>query len=171
MSENAQPDAYVRPARPGDEVAIGRVQVDAWIAALGERLGRRRNEAFDRGAVIAGWASAITSPPTPGHRVFVAIHEGDVCGFVAVAPPRDIIALEVDPATRRRGHGSRLLAAAVDHLRAHGATEMRMWTLANDTVRADFLTAAGFGDAGMARELDGPGIMIPERLWHASLEA
>lgn len=171
MSDNAQPDSFVRPARPGDETAIGRVQVDSWIAALGTRLGRRRHEAFDREAVVAGWANAITSPPTPGHRVFVAEHRGEVCGFVAVSPPRDIIALEVCPAKRRRGHGSRLLAAAADHLRAHGATEMRMWALADDTVRADFLTVAGFGEANMARELDGPGIAIPEKLWHSSLEA
>lgn len=171
MSENPVADAFVRPARPGDEEQIGRVQVDAWVAALGERLGRRRHEAFDRDAVVAGWADAITSPPTPGHQVFVAVTDGAICGFVAVAPPRDIVALEVCPAKRRRGHGSRLLSAAVDHLTSHGADEMRIWALANDRVRAEFLSSAGFGEAGMSRELDGPGITIPEKLWHASLSA
>lgn len=169
MSENATADTFVRPARPGDEEQIGRIQVDSWVAALGERLGRRRHDAFDRDAVTVGWAQAIASPPTPGHEVFVAITAGQICGFVAVAPPRDIVALEVCPAKRRRGHGSRLLAAAVDHLKAHGGDEMRIWALANDRVRAEFLESAGFGEAGMARELDGPGITIPEKLWHASL--
>ena len=173
MTENAQapasPPNTVRPARPGDEVAIGRIQVDAWVAALGDRLGRRRHDAFDREAVIAGWAQAISSPPTHGHRVYVALCDDAVCGFVAVAPPKDIVAFEVDPAKRRRGHGSRLLAAGAEHLKEHGATEMRLWALAKDKVRAEFLSSAGFGEAGMSRELDGPGITIPEKLWHAAL--
>lgn len=169
MSEAATEEFSVRPARPGDESAIGRIQVDSWVAGLGDRLGRRRHDAFDRDAVVAGWAAAITTPPTPGHRVYVALCGDTVCGFVAVAPPQDIIALEVDPAKRRRGHGSRLLATAAEHLKEHGGTQMRLWSLANDRVRSEFLAGAGFGEAGMARELDGPGITIPEKLWHASL--
>lgn len=169
MTEHATADVFVRPARPGDEEQIGRIQVDAWVAALGERLGRRRHDAFDREAVVAGWAQALTSPPTPGHEVFVAIADGNICGFVAVSPPRDIVALEVCPSKRRRGHGSRLLAAAVDHLRAAGGTDMRLWALSRDRVRSEFLESAGFAEAGMSRELEGPGIAIPEKLWHASI--
>ncbi len=170
MSDSAVPDVAVRPARPGDEAAIGRIQVDSWVGSLGERLGRRRHDAFDRESITAKWAASISEPPTPAHRVFVATCDGVVVGFVAVAPPSDIIAFEVDPERRRRGHGSRLLAAAVDHLKANGGTQMKLWSLTNDKVRAGFLTAAGFGEAGMARELDGPGIAIPEKLWHSSLE-
>jgi len=170
MSPATSADDTVRPARVGDEEAIGLVQVDSWIGALGGRLGRRRHDAFDRDAIVAAWRAAIVAPPTPSHRVFVAIGDGEVCGFVAVSPPQDIVALEVDPSKRRRGHGSRLLAAAVDHLRANGSTQMRIWALADDAVRATFLSSAGFGLAGMTRELDGPGIAIPEQLWHASLD-
>ncbi|MCB2413710.1 GNAT family N-acetyltransferase [Demequina sp. TTPB684] len=169
MSESATPDVSVRPARLGDEQEIGRIQVDAWVASLGERLGRRRHEAFDQAAITQGWAEAISQPPTPGHRVFVATCDGDIVGFTAVAPPNSIVALEVDPARRRRGHGSRLLAAAADHLRNNGGSEMKIWALDRDVVRANFLADAGFGEAGMRRELDGPGLTIPEKLWHASL--
>ncbi len=169
MTELATPDVSVRPARPGDEQEIGRIQVDAWIASLGELLGRHRHDAFDRDAVTQGWADAISQPPTPGHQVLVATHDGAVVGFTAVAPPSTIIALEVDPARRRRGHGSRLLAAAADHLRNNGGEEMKIWSLERDAVRADFLAGAGFAEAGMRRELDGPGLTIPEKLWHAFL--
>ena len=171
MSDNAKPDVFVRPARPGDEVAIGGIQVDSWVSSLGERLGRNRHDAFDRDGITQGWADAITKPPTPDHRVFVAICEGSVVGFVAVSPPSTIVALEVDPARRRRGHGSRLLAAAADHLRAHGGESMKLWCLERDAVRAEFLQAAGFGEAGMRRELEGPGLVVPEKLWQASLES
>lgn len=171
MSDSPTPDVAVRPARAGDEDAIGRIQIDSWVGALGERLGRRRHDAFDREAIVSGWASSITQPPTPGHQVFVATCDDAVVGFAAVAPPNQIVAFEIDPERRRRGHGSRLLATSVDHLKAHGATEMKLWSLSNDKVRAGFLRSAGFGEAGMTRELDGPGIAISEKLWHASLEA
>lgn len=171
MSDSPTPEYSVRPATLGDEDAIGRIQIDSWVGALGERLGRKRHEAFDRAAIVAGWASSIASPPTEGHKVFVATCDGAVVGFAAVAPPNQIVAFEIDPERRRRGHGSRLLAAAVDHLKAHGATEMKLWSLSNDKVRQHFLKSAGFAEAGISRELEGPGIAIPERLWHASLEA
>jgi len=164
-----QADVSVRPARPGDEAAVARIQVDSWVAALGERLGPRRHTAFDQQAIEDGWRTAITSPPTADHRVYVATQEGEVAGFVAVAGPKDIIALEVAPDRRRRGHGSRLLAAAADHLRDAGGTRMRLWALEKDRVRAEFLRGAGFAEAGMRRELDGPGILIPEVLWHSAL--
>ena len=46
---------------------------------------------------------------------------------------------------------------------------MRVWALEKDVVRAQYLREAGFAEAGMRRELDGPGIVIPEVLWHTSL--
>jgi GNAT superfamily N-acetyltransferase len=169
MSQPATPDVFIRAARLDDVPEIGRIQVDAWVGALGERLGRNRHSAFDRDAIAQGWADAVAKPPTPGHKVFVAVSEDDVVGFTAVSPPNTIVALEVDPARRRRGHGSRLLAAAADHLRANGGTEMKLWCLEQDAVRAEFLAGAGFGESGMSRELEGPGFAIPEKLWHASL--
>jgi GNAT superfamily N-acetyltransferase len=169
MSESPAPEVSIRPARASDVQEIGRIQVDAWVGSLGERLGRKRHHAFDREAITQGWADAIAQPPTPGHQVFVATCDGDVVGFAAVAPPSTIVALEVDTGRRRRGHGSRLLAAAADHLRKNGGTEMKLWCLEQDTLRADFLAGAGFAESGMSRELEGPGFAIPEKLWHASL--
>ncbi|NTV39307.1 MAG: GNAT family N-acetyltransferase, partial [Demequinaceae bacterium] len=106
MSASPTPDVAVRPARTGDEEAIGRIQIDSWVGALGERLGRNRHDAFDRDAIVSGWASSISQPPTPGHTVFVATCDGAVVGFAAVAPPNQIVAFEIDPERRRRGHGS-----------------------------------------------------------------
>lgn len=170
MSSEPQADVAVRPARPGDEAEIARIQVTAWVAALGERLGPRRHSAFDAVAIEDGWRAAIAQPPTPGHRVFVATQDGVIVGFAAASPPHDLIALEVAPDRRRRGHGSRLLAACADHLRESGGTMMRIWALEKDAVRTRYLRDAGFAEAGMRRELDGPGITIPEQLWRTSLE-
>ena len=169
MSTSPQADVAVRPARPGDEEAVARIQVESWVSALGERLGPRRHSAFDAEAIETGWRNAITSPPTPGHQVFVATQDGEIVGFAAASPPQDLIALEVQPDRRRRGHGARLLAACADHLRDAGGEKMRIWALENDSIRNKYLREAGFAEAGMRRELDGPGIMIPEQLWHTSL--
>ncbi len=169
MTTTPQADVAVRPARPGDEADIARIQVNSWVAALGERLGPRRHTAFDRDAIGEGWRNAIHQPPSPGHQVFVATQDGVIVGFAAVSPPSDLIALEVAPDRRRRGHGSRLLAACVDHLRERGGETMRIWSLEKDVIRAQYLREAGFAEAGMRRELDGPGIVIPEVLWHTSL--
>lgn len=170
MSDSATVEHTVRAATADDAESIGTIQVDAWVAALGDRLGRRRHDAFDRAAVIEQWRSSIASPPSDGHRVYVAATGDKVCGFIAVAPPGDIVAWEVDPSRRRRGHGSRLLQAAAHHLRQTGGTIMRTWALENDRVRSEYLVAAGFALTGMRRDLEGPGIEIPEQLWHTSLE-
>jgi hypothetical protein len=46
---------------------------------------------------------------------------------------------------------------------------MRLWALLHDKIRAQYLRDAGFAEAGTRRELDGPGIIIKEQLWHAGL--
>ncbi len=77
-------------------------------------------------------------PPGPGFAVLVACAGADVVGFAAVAPGQ-VLALEVEPRHQRGGHGSRLLAAAVDRLRRDGADEVVTWVLDGDAAREAFL--------------------------------
>jgi L-amino acid N-acyltransferase YncA len=62
--------------------------------------------------------------------------------------------LLVEPRWGRRGHGSRLLAAAVDHARADGMTRAVMWIPEADSASRDFLISAGWSPDGLARGLD-----------------
>ena len=142
FSENA--DVSVRPAIRGDEHAIARLQVEAWRVSHAEVLGEGALDLLDASAIEAQWASAVTSPPGAGFRVLVACDGPTVVGVVSVAPvptsedrPFDapggaILALEVEPAHQRVGHGSRLLAAAVDTLREDGADQVHTWVLDGD---------------------------------------
>ena len=85
------------------------------------------------------WRAAITEPPSPRHRVLIAIEQAEenyVVGFAASGPadeaalapeekplPDDVAAVTdflVEPRWGRRGHGSRLLAATVDLWREDG---------------------------------------------------
>jgi GNAT superfamily N-acetyltransferase len=62
--------------------------------------------------------------------------------------------LVVHPAHRRAGHGSRLLQAGVDTLRADRFTRATTWLRTDDDVRRRFLTEAGWAPDGAHRELD-----------------
>ena len=114
------------------------------------------------------WETAIASPPGRDFAVLVACERADVVGFVAVAPGQ-VVALEVQPSAQRGGHGSRLLAAAVDRLREAGATEMTTWVLEADTAREAFLAGAGLAEDGRTRVLDVAGRPVAERRWAATI--
>ena len=160
-----QADVSVRPAVPGDEVAITDIQLAAWHASHADVVGADVLGGLDRDAVRARWAAAITQPPGPGYRVLVACEGATVVGLAAVAPllaaeaspPEapggELLALEVAPASRRSGHASRLLSAVVDGLRQDGAAHLVAWVLDGDSARGRFLGSAGLGPDGTVREL------------------
>ncbi|MEU4360583.1 GNAT family N-acetyltransferase [Promicromonospora sp. NPDC023987] len=159
-------DVSVRPAVAGDESAVTAVQVAAWRATgvLGEGV----IAALDVPAMRGRWSSAITSPPGPGFAVFVALDGPDVVGFAAVSPGQ-VLSLEVLPEAQRAGHGSRLLAAAVDRLRADGSETVTTWSLVDDTARAAFLEASGLGEDGRSRTLATGVREVVEHRWSAQI--
>jgi GNAT superfamily N-acetyltransferase len=160
-------DVSVRPAVPDDAVELGRIQVDTWRAAYGDVLPATVLDGLSVDAAAASWASAIATPPSRRHHVLVALEQQWRVGFVAIGPADDLEAGDPDPQTTlgvavllveprwgRRGHGSRLLAAAVDHARADGMTRAIIWLPEADTASRDFLISAGWSPDGLARGLD-----------------
>jgi GNAT superfamily N-acetyltransferase len=87
-----------------------------------------------------------------------------VVGVASHAPAEDpdlepsttaeLLTLLVDPDHVRRGHGSRLLNATVDHLREDGFATVVAWVFADDTPMLGFLTSAGWGPDEAERVLD-----------------
>lgn len=166
-------DVSVRPAVAEDDVLLAGLQLRAWSATHQETLGRAVLDALDAMAFRSAWAAAITSPPSRRHHVLVACEGARVVGFAALSSDDDglgeLVALEVDPPSRRFGHGSRLLAAAVDHLRQDGATEIDAWVLDGDAGREEFLRSAGLGPDGAQRELATGPRTVSEHRWHAAI--
>lgn len=158
-------DVSVRPAVPGDETAIAAAQLAAWRDTHAGTVSEEVLAHLHPEDLAARWAAAITDPPGPGYRVLVACRGAAVVGFAAVAPvpaPEpaplaatggEIVALEVTPHAQRGGHGSRLLAAVVDTLRADGADHVVAWVMDGDDAREGFLRSSGFGPDGAVREL------------------
>ena len=120
------------------------VQVETWRTCYAPRLPEGALDALDETLVEAGWRAAVSSPPSPRHRLLVALAAGRLAGYVAVGPAEDgdstsidgeIYTLTVAPADQRLGHGSRLVAAAADVLRESGYRVVRMWTFDGDAPR------------------------------------
>jgi GNAT superfamily N-acetyltransferase len=175
-------DVSVRPARPDDADEIGRIQVETWRTAYGEILPAPVLDGLSPTEAGQAWATAVGSPPSPRHHVLLALEGEWRVGFVALGPADDpepgdpepdttvaIGPLLVEPRWGRRGHGSRLLAAAVDHARADGATRAITWIPEGDTVTREFLLSAGWAPDGLVRALDTGAGELREIHLHTSL--
>jgi GNAT superfamily N-acetyltransferase len=172
-------DASVRNARVEDALAIGAVMLASWRQQYADVLPAQALAQLSPLAVADDWKRSISQPPTPRHRVLVALDGQGVVGYAVAAPAGDagrtagtvgeLVDLVVHPDSTRQGHGSRLLAAAVDHLQASGYTEVLTWTVGRDRIRRRFLESAGFAADGATRTLDsGPGSASLEQVRYAA---
>nr|WP_131762260.1 GNAT family N-acetyltransferase [Actinomadura fibrosa] len=161
-------DVGVRPARRADAAAVADIQVRTWRHAYRDLLPAAVLDAVTapdaRETWRERWAEAAAAPPSPRHRLLVAVASDLVVGFAAHGPSEDgdrdpattaeLIALLVDPLHARAGHGSRLLAATVDLLREDGTATLVSWAFEGDEVTRAFLGSAGWAPDGTARTLD-----------------
>lgn len=156
-------DVSVRIAWTDDALAIAELQLRAWreqYAALvpADAL------PTDVAAVAEAWRSSLSRPADARQRVLVALERNRVTGFALTAPATDpdcdpvadgeLSELTLDPAEQHKGHGSRLLQAAVDTMVADRFTRAVCWTIATDDALRGFLTGAGWAPDGAHRELD-----------------
>ena len=149
----------VRLAMPSESVDLARIQRRAWSesgALAAAVAGMGADEA------TRAWHDAIVRPPLAHFRVLVAIGEPGVVAFAVTGPSPDEDAEErvgaigefvVDPRERGRGHGSRLLNAAVDTLRTDGYEVATMWVASTNDGMRNFLVAGGWGTDGAHQEV------------------
>lgn len=177
-SAPAGPRFSVRLALPREAADVAAIQARAWGDAYVDLLPAVVLARLESSA-HAEWASAIEQPPTVAHHLLVALSDGAVVAFAATGPADQddggsgdvgsLTILAVDPPRRREGHGSRLLQAVADTLRADGFTTAICWLPETDTAQQRFLVEAGWAPDGGGRELDmGPRTMRQVRL-HTSL--
>lgn len=175
-------DTFVRLALPRDVEAIAAIQAKTWRASYTDVLPDEALESLPEVAYVQ-WEAALAAPPTDAHHVLVAIEfeprAEEVVGFAAVSPSDDadadprtvgsLIALIVDADHRGAGHGARLLAAAVDTMRANRFSMATTWQSEADTSTIAFLTATGWALDGARREIDTGRATIAERRLHTAL--
>jgi GNAT superfamily N-acetyltransferase len=174
-------DVSVRPATPQDADAVGQVQARAWRSAYADVLPPAVLAGLMPEALAEQWRDAVTAPPSPRHRLLVAVAGGRVVGFAASAPATDpdldpdadaeLLVLLVDPEAGRAGHGSRLLAATVDLVRSDGARRAVAWLPAVDAATRELLVSSGWAPDTATRELETGHDALPQVRLHTDLSA
>ena len=163
MSNAPTADVSVRIAWADDAAAIAAVQVRAWQFSYADVV---PTEALpsDPAPLAEAWRASLGKPADARNRVLVALERNRVTGFALTSPAADpdtdpiadgeLSELTLDPTERGKGHGSRLLQAAVDTLAADKFTRVVTWVIAGDDDQRRFLTEAGWAPDGAHRELD-----------------
>lgn len=183
---------FVRPARPEDAAEIARVQLATWRVAYRRLLPRHVLDNLDEAWLARRWSAAVQEPPSAAHRVLVAVEQAEqsyLVGFAASGPADDealapgepaaalgtgvvaVTDLLVEPRWGRRGHGSRLLSAAVEGWRADGFTRAVAWAFDGDEATRKFLTSTGWELDGAARALDVDDMLVPQVRLHVAVPA
>jgi ribosomal protein S18 acetylase RimI-like enzyme len=157
-------DVSVRVGWADDADGIAVVQVRAWREGYDGLLPAEVLEALDAEQFAEAWRASLNVPQDARNRVLVALERAAVRGFAVTGPASDpdldpigvgeVSELTVDPAHTRRGHGSRLVQACADTLRADRFHTAVTWLNATDDARRTFLAGAGWAPDGAHRELD-----------------
>lgn len=160
MTSTALPDS-VRLALPREAHAIATIQLQTWTEELVDHPQLLSEVTVDELAEV--WRQAITRPPLASCRVLVAVTQEAVVGFATTVPSDDpdaarntdglIAEFRVGPEARGQGHGSRLLHACVDTLRADGFGLATCWVGSTDDALRRFLTESGWAPDGSHREI------------------
>ncbi|MFG1604286.1 GNAT family N-acetyltransferase [Actinoplanes sp. NPDC049265] len=180
---------YVRPARPSDAADIARIQLSTWRTAYRRMFPAHVLANLDEDYLTRGWTAAIEAPPSPRHRVLIAVEQGEelttTVGFAAAGPADEqalapeepplgddvaaVTDLLIEPRWGRRGHGSRLLAATVDLWKEDGFKSAVAWVYDADPAMRKFLTSTGWEPDGAGRALDVDDMLVPQLRLHVSL--
>lgn len=157
-------DVSCRVAWSDDAPAIAAVQVRAWRSSYAGVLPPDVLSGLDPEEIAEGWRASLAKPADARNRVLIGLERNMVTGFAITGPASDpdcdpvadgeITDLTVDPHKRNAGHGSRLMQAAVDTLKADRFTRAVTWLPSGDDSTRAFLNAAGWAPDGAHRTLD-----------------
>jgi ribosomal protein S18 acetylase RimI-like enzyme len=172
----------VRLAWPAEAASIAKLQRRFWATQWPAELAELMLASVSLTEMTDSWLSAIERPPEAAFRVLVATDGTRTVGFATTMPSQDddadptdgaIDQFVVDPAAQHRGHGSRLLNACADTLRADGFGRACCWVNADDDALRRFLTAAGWAADGATREIgsEDESIRLKQLRLHTNLAA
>ncbi len=157
-------DVSVRVAWADDAAGIAEVQVRAWRQTYDGLLPVEVLDAMEPSEFAAAWHASLTKPKDARNRVLVALERNTIRGFAVTGPSADpdsdpvadgeVAELTIDPGQTGHGHGSRLIQACADTLRADRFSRAVTWLNAADDALRGFLTEAGWAADGAHRELD-----------------
>ncbi|MFT4217706.1 MAG: GNAT family N-acetyltransferase [Micropruina sp.] len=153
----------VRLALPVEAAQIAAIQRRAWSQQLPADVADSVFAGVDLDEMTQSWHAAIVRPPLAQFRVLVAVADDRVVGFAALGPSDDpdaepgedgiVAEFAIDPLAQRSGHGSRLLNACMDTLRADGFERATWWVRSTDDALRRFLVESGWAADGGHQEI------------------
>lgn len=159
----AQEPGFVRLALPREAHDIAAVQYA--LMADPRHLMHALYEQVSVDDLAAIWHRSITRPPLASYRVLVATEGNVVVGMTAVGPSEDedagaddgaVLELMVSADARSRGHGTRLVQAAVDTMRADGFNRATWWVPSTADELRGWVQAMGWEPDGVHASAEGP---------------
>lgn len=180
---NSTPDFAVRPAHSDDAAAIWQIQqavlAEDFAAALPGGLPPAAARQLSEVDGTKTWSDAIATPP-PGAAVMVATRAGRVVGYATLTPLAEPypagevqidaeVTVDVRPVDQRQGHGSRLLAALMDHAASESISAVMTWAVAGEAARTRFFPATGFAPLGIRRELQVGDQQVSQVAWYTTV--
>ena len=157
-------DLSVRVAWADDAEAIAAMQRARLADGVRRPVARPMRITLDPDTTAQAWRAPSPPPATRATACWspwsATAWSASPCTSPATDPDCDPVAdgelqeLTVAAGERGKGHGSRLLQAAVDTLRADRFTRAVLWTVASDDDLRRFLTDAGWAPDSAHRELD-----------------
>jgi GNAT superfamily N-acetyltransferase len=155
---------HIRPASPGDALAIETIRVLGWRSAY-----RHVFPPADLDALPIDperWRARLLVPP-PGWSTIVCENDGKVIGFASTGPSRDedelgeLYAIYVDPGEWSTGAGRALLTAAEATLAAEYGSAL-LWVLEENPRARGFYERAGWAPDGVRKAEERLGVRAPE---------
>jgi ribosomal protein S18 acetylase RimI-like enzyme len=175
--------ASVRLAWPAEAATIAELQRRSWATQWPAELAELMLSSVSLAEMVESWRMAIERPPEASFRVLVATDGKRIVGFATTMPNQDddadrstegaIDQFVIDPPAQHQGHGSRLLNACADTLRADGFVRASCWVNAADDKLLRFLTGAGWAADGASREIgtEDESVRLKQVRLHTVLEA
>jgi GNAT superfamily N-acetyltransferase len=159
----------VRLALPSDAPALAAVHVRTWQATYRGIVPQRVLDGLSIERREAYWRERLAGESD--RRTWVADFDGSIVGFVAAGPARDddlppgageVYAIYVAESAQGHGVGRRLIARAVDHLRAVGLDPLVLWVIAGNDRGAAFYERLGWRADGARQPIDFDGTPVDE---------
>lgn len=166
----------IRPAEPGDAMAVACVHVRTWQTAYRTLIPDDYLDSLRPKDRAARYDFATRDPLKP--RTVVAVERGAILGFATTAPSQEpdlpkygeLYALYVDPAHWGRGVGVALISAARSRLAALGFRKALLWVLAGNVRAVRFYEMNGWVADGVRRMHERHGVEIPEVRYQRGLD-
>lgn len=153
----------MRRALVADARVVAEIRNRGWRIAYRGHMPDAYLDALSVDETAARWRTRLADEKI---YTFICEHDSRAVGFVATSPSRDedaagnvgeIVSLHILPEDWRKGHGRKLMDAALAHLTAEGFAEVTLWVLQGNERACRFYEALGFARDGatMVEKFDG----------------